>query len=39
VNIVQYATLKARQRENKAILLKDIQKGIARELWKEGKTL
>jgi hypothetical protein len=39
VNVVQYATLKARQRENKAILLKDIQKGIARELWKEGKTL
>ncbi|RRB07768.1 ATP-binding protein [Larkinella rosea] len=38
VNVVQYATLKARQRENRDILLTDIQRGIARELWKEGKT-
>ncbi len=39
VNVVQYASLKALQRNENIIKLADVVKGIARELWKEGKTL
>lgn len=39
VNVVQYASLKAIQRNENIIKLSDVVKGLALELWKEGKTL
>lgn len=39
MNVVRYASLKALHRNTNVILLEDIEEGIRRELWKEGKTV
>lgn len=39
VNVVRYAAIKALQTEERLIRMADLQRGIARELMKEGRTI